>query len=168
MTGSPLKLALIVAAAVVGIVVLATAFQGPSPIAGPGPVALSVPPSEDGLPPINERTSPPPAQQGTEIAVFNGTAELGLAGKVEEMLVKRGYVAAQLGDSVDSFSQTTIYYKKTRDKTSADALNAAFFQGGAVVEQLPAGVEVSVGGVTTTVDKDARVAIFLGDDYLKK
>ncbi|MEX1046017.1 MAG: LytR C-terminal domain-containing protein [Actinomycetota bacterium] len=184
MATSSLKFVVGAAAVVVGIVVLAQAFESPGvPAAQPtataspspepakdGPKKDQKPAKQDGGPagqpdqPAGQQDQPAGQDgaqvQGVEVGVFNGTDETGLADRVAKQLERRGYVAGQVGNSDDvgasaSLTETTLYYRAGPDKVEAEELADSFFEG-AAVRKLTKDIDV---------DKAVQVAILIGSDF---
>ncbi len=168
---STLRFAIIIALVVGGIVVIDQAFPAvdsgdggaTTPLDGgvdpTGPTAETAPtgPTAEtgGQPP-----APSPTVIGVRIAVFNGAGASGLAATTQELLVDDGYEAVQdPADAPAPYPVTTIYYRARDDEIEAEYMANNFFEGldDVVIERLEPG--------TANIDRQAQLAIFLGDDY---
>lgn len=168
---STLKFGVLVAAVVVGVVVLVKAFEGPTTPAAPGPVVTDTetkaPKPKKSPKPVKEKEPKSPApEQGVRVGVFNASTQDGLAAGWEAKLTDKGYVSQQLGSATETARTTTLYYRKAPDQAAAEQLESSYFNG-ATIEALPNDLEVSVEGQTVKVDKGVQVAIILGADQAK-
>jgi hypothetical protein len=182
---SPLKFIVGIAAVVLGIAVLAQAYQTPSVPAAAvrSPSSLSPEPDrpkkqqkkEAGQPAADQPAGQQPAGQqpagqqpagnepqveGVEVGIYNGTDTAGLAEKVAKQLERKGYVAGEVANSSDvgassTLTETTLYYRAGPDKIEAEELAGTIFEG-APVRKLPKDLDV---------DKGVQVAIFIGSDF---
>ncbi len=101
-----------------------------------------------------------PDLTGVAVAVRNGTGVTGLAADTAALLQDRFQVSAiQIDDAPMTVSVTTIYYRRTADEDEAQFLADRFF-GRFDVQAEVAPLEAGSG-----VDKDVRIAIYLGTDY---
>lgn len=166
MRGSPVKLGVIAAAFVVGVIILATAFgNGGAVPAAPSGDTDVVSPSPS--PAKSPKPKPSPSSTGVMTGVYNGTSESNLASTVATKLAKEGYVIGQVGNTTDPTTTTTIYYVKADDEAAATYLAENQFSG-AQVEAEPAGLKIiDEGGSRSSPNRDLQLLVFIGDDYLK-
>jgi hypothetical protein len=153
---STLRAAIIVAALVLGGVVLANAFpgtiaQGP----GPGPGNL---PTVSPSPSVTVSTSPTVQVriEGAILQVLNGTSTTGLAAEVQACLVDKGGAVipdSNLGNNPDALAETTLVYRPD-SKALAEAIRTRFFPGSKVVK-----------GVELPGNPDVRVTVIVGANY---
>ena len=99
-----------------------------------------------------------PEVVGLNVAVRNGTSVSGLAGDTAAKLENKFSVnAIQVDDAPSPVSVTTLYYRSADDQDEAELLAQSFFKK---IEPMIAKLEAGSG-----VDKDVRVAIYVGTDY---
>jgi LytR cell envelope-related transcriptional attenuator len=168
---STLRFIIIIALVVGGIVVIDQAFPaadtGGDGATAPldGGVDVTAPTGEtEATGPAGdtaeEEPAPSPQVIGVRIAVFNGAGASGLASETQLALVDKGYIAVQdPADAPAPYPVTTIYYRAPKDEIEAEYLANSFFKGLEDVEiaRLEPG--------TANIDRQAQLAIFLGDDY---
>jgi hypothetical protein len=155
---SALRGILVVAAVVLGSVILANAFPDST---GPrGAVAQTQSPS----PEPSESNSPSPPKpnkpkcqvENVKVAVDNGTDVTGLAAATAETLQAKGYTPVEIGDAPDKPVETTILnYVGPQGKVEAKCLAKKIFKG-ALLRPLPEGTGLPVL---------TQVAIYIGEDY---
>jgi hypothetical protein len=182
MTGGAIRLVIIAALAIVGVVVLMEAFPSVTPAATPPPATsgggtgvTSTPPAEGGNGGGGNGTggqqngggtkasttpAPGPSPQDpsdVRVGVYNGTTTPNLASEAISQLTKTGYISPNDPKNApeQNVTTTTVYYRDEQGKADAEALAQAFFKG-ADVQKLPA---------TATVPKNVELAIYLGSDY---
>jgi len=176
MTGGPVRLIIIAAFAVVGVIVLTEAFPSVTPAATPAPVSTTT--IGGGTTPTGggggdggtqqggggTKTTPTPAPgpspqdpSDVRVGVYNGTTTPNLASDAIAQLTKLGYVTPLDPDNapVQNVTTTTIYYRDAQGKTDAETLADQFFKG-SDVQKLPA---------TASVPHSVELAIYLGSDY---
>lgn len=130
MATSTLRAAIIVAALVLGGIVLANAFPG-GDVSGPsGPPVTSSPTTT-----VSSPTTPPttpPVLEGALLQVLNGSGMDGLAGTVATCLREQGAAdipeETHVGNAPERFEVTTLVYRPDR-KTLAELLRTRFFPG---------------------------------------
>ena len=162
MKGSPVKLGVIIAAAIVGIVTLATAFNVGTPTAATSSPSASPTHTKSPKP---AKVSPDSQIEGLQVGVYNGTSTKGLAARAANEVQRLGASPAQVGDATSTFTVTTVYYAKPSSKDSALALATHF--SGSKVEAEPSGLEIidSQTGTTGPPSKTAEVLLMVGSDY---
>ena len=158
------RIVLLVALVVAGIALLANGFGGGTSVAVPGSTASSPPATTpSGSPTKPPKETPSPQVQGVPIQVFNGTYSAGLAGQVQQMLVKDGYVAAHAAADAPSkpVAKTVVYYRGGAD-AAQNKSNAKY-----MANKYFAGARVAVLGAdqASSVANNAQIAIVLGLDY---
>src|SRR4051812_41386547 len=181
MTGGPIRLVIIAAYAVVGVIVLTQAFPSVSPAASPPPATAGT--GSGGTTTTGggtgtggtgagtgqqgtggTKTSPTPAPgpspqdpSDVRVGVYNGTTTPNLASDAIAQLTKTGYVSPNAPQNApqQNVTTTTIYYQDDQGKVDAQTLAQSFFKG-ADVQKLPA---------SATVSKNVELAIYLGSDY---
>ena len=168
---STLRFIIIIALVVGGIVVIDQAFpaadtggdgattplDGGVDVTGPTETEPTGPTAETG---DQEQPAPSPQVIGVRIAVFNGAGASGLASNTQLLLEDEGYIAVQdPADAPAPYPVTTIYYRAPKDEIEAEYLATSFFGDldDVVIERLEPG--------TANIDREAQLAIFLGDDY---
>ncbi len=175
MTTSTLRFAIIVALIVGGVVVIGQAFPEGSTRALPaGTETPTTPASPSGAGGAGgggngagQQQEEPGAQlKGVQVAVYNGTDQVGLAAAVADKLERRFEVKIDhetgIADAQSKpWNPTTIFFISTEDKPAAEALRSTFFKklDGAEVKKLPADYSVPNG---------VRLAVYLGTDYLQQ
>ena len=183
MTGGPIRLVIIAALAVVGVIVLTQAFPTVTPAATPSP---SVPTTggngtggngnggghggggggqgtgggQGGTQPSTTPTAAAPSPQDPSkinVGVYNGTTTPNLAQSAITQLTKDGYLSPNAPQNApqQNVTTTTIYYRDEQGKADAQALADAFFKS-ADIQKLPA---------TATVPHNVELAVYLGSDY---
>ena len=167
MGSGTLKLIVVAALAVIGLVVLIQAF--PTIPAPTTPVATSNPQKERHHHKKKPTPTPSPTptpkatpKAGLEVAVFNGTTQSLLGAVAADDLTKAGYVVPKpfpQNAPTQTVATTTIYFRDARDQTDAqDLADSSVFKGiHPDVTQLPSSV--------TGVPKSVPLAVFLGTDY---
>jgi LytR cell envelope-related transcriptional attenuator len=162
------RIVIVVALVLGGIAVLWNGFGDDGASAsGPGGVGgtqeQSPSPSVSTSPTLEPpRETPSPQVEGVLVQVFNGTYEAGLAGEVQQLLERDGYVAAADADDAPSkpVPKTTVYYRRGPDraqnKSDARYLADTYVEGAKVARLDPAEL---------TVADSVNVAIILGLDY---
>jgi hypothetical protein len=153
------KLAVIVGAIVVSVLIIAKGFDG-----GPtGPQAQPTTPAGTETPTTEPTESTPPDDTacqpaGVGVQVFNGTSVSGLAafatGEIEA--AGEGWVLLE-PDDTEPTDTTVVYFRTPEDKPEATCLRDDFFLDGEV-KKLPA-------AAVDSVDDGADIAVFLGNDY---
>jgi len=178
-----MRLVIIAAFAVVGIVVLTQAFPSVTPAATPVPSTAA---GGSGTTTTGGGTgsggnggaggggtqqggggtqttptpNPGPSPQdpsNVRVCVYNGTTTPNLASDAIAQLTKTGYVSPNTPQNApqQNVTTTTIYYRDDQGKVDAEALAQSSFKG-ADVQKLPA---------SATVPKNVELAIYLGSDY---
>jgi hypothetical protein len=150
---STLRAAIIVAAIVLGGVVLANAFPGTN---------TDVVTPDGGAPtttPASPRTTTPPPQvriEGAILQVLNGTGTAGLAADVQRCLVDAGAIIPDenIGNAPQTFAVTTLLWTPPNNKPLAEALRPRFFDG----------AKLQRGPEEPTIP-DVQVTIVVGEDY---
>lgn len=165
MRSSPVKLAVIAAAVVVGIAVLATAFD--SGTTASVSAVTEVSPSVVAQPPKSPKPPKSPEAAGVLTGVYNGTTESNLASSVAADLAKEGYVIQQVGNTTSPTQTTTIYFVRPDDEAAATLLAEKSFNG-APVEAKPSDLKIiDESGDRASPNRDLQLLVFVGDDYLK-
>lgn len=161
------RILIILALAAGGIAVLANGFGSgavvtpPADVGGSQTTSPSSSPSNSPSEPPKE--TPPPVIEGVQIAVFNGTNEVGLASQVQQLLEADGYVAAQ--DAADAHSKpvpkTIVYFRggtaAAQNRSNARYVADTYFDGARVALLDP---ELAVDIVDS-----AQAIIIVGVDY---
>lgn len=158
MTSSAVRVAILVAAVVLGAVIISKGFptfdqaiavpsRSPTPSpTGPSPSTSQTTPSA---------TTPSPRQQGVKVAVYNATSAQGLAAVVAGKLQNKGGYVIPVIDNFPASQITLIYYRDAQGKADANLLKDKFLKDGHVT-RLPPG---------TPVPKTVELAVVLGSDY---
>ena len=162
MTSGVARVAILVAAVVVGAIVIANAFPtegntGPTAGTSPSSSPTSSPSSHPSTAPKKLDCS---SAQSAQIAVENATSTSGLAAATATRLQAEGYRINpnDIGNAPATSETTTVYYRTTADRTAARCLRKKFFHG-AAIQQLPS---------TSSISQAVQVAVFLGADYAAK
>jgi hypothetical protein len=162
------RIVIIVALAAGGIAILANGFASGTVVTPPGSGGGTVsagsespsPPSSPSTPP---KETPSPKVEGVQIAVLNGTNEVGLAGEVQQLLVDDGYLPAQDADDAEAkpVPKTVIYFRggagAAQNHSDARYMADKYFDGARVALLDP--------GQITNVTDSAQVVIIIGVDY---
>ena len=162
------RIVIIVALAAGGIAILANGFAGGTPVTPPGTGGGTVSPSttspsESSSPSTPPKETPSPQIDGVQIAVLNGTNEVGLAGEVQQLLVDDGYLPAQDADDADAkpVPKTVVYFRgganAAQNRSDARYVADKYFDGARVGLLDP--------GQITNVTDSAQVIIIVGVDY---
>lgn len=166
MKGSPVKLAIVVVLAVVGVITLATAFDSGVPTVPTGAeITLPAPVPGTTKSPVSKPS--PDLVQGISVGVYNGTEQTGAAASVAARLEKQGYVVPEVGDTVDPMKTTIVYFVKPADEAAAQALADTQFAG-APYELVPDGITVMDAGNEVPPIKSAHLLALVGDDYFSQ
>jgi hypothetical protein len=147
---STLRAAIIVAAVVLGAVVLANAFPG-TVAGGPGPVGTTTSAPSNSPKPSPSASLPP--IEGTVVQVLNGTQVDNLAADTATCLETAGVVVANVGSPPDNFAVTTLLYPPGK-KPVAQALQNRFFPGARLQQ-----------GTLPGTPAEVEVTVVLGADY---
>jgi hypothetical protein len=166
LTGGPIRLVIIAALAVVGIVVLTQAFPtvtqsavSTAPGGAGGGVTQPTPkPSKQHKTPQPNPTSTPRDPSEVRVAVYNGTTTSNLAQTAIDQLTKGRYVLPvdPTNAPQQNVQTTAVYYRDAQGKIDAQALADKYFKG-ADVQRLPA--------TATQVPRTVDIAVYLGSDY---
>ena len=152
---STLRALIIVAAIVLGVVVLANAFpSGGGTIDTPPPVSIGTSPSPSVSP---TKPSPKaPSIQGAVLQVLNGTTVTGLAATAATELKDAGATipAENVANAAGAYPVTTLFYRPD-SKALAQTLRDRFYPG---AQLKPA---------TNDLKPDVRVTVIVGDDYAR-
>jgi LytR cell envelope-related transcriptional attenuator len=173
MGSAPLRLAVIVAAVLVGVLVLAKGFEttaagvpsrtpttpGPSPSASQTPTPVHSSPGGGG--------GPTPKQEGVVVAVYNATSTNGLAHKTATALTHAGYAVPVEGNYGTSAVTSVIYYRSGSDQGKADAglLRRKFVKGASVQAITDAQVQQLASSTGEKLGQDVELILVLGTDY---
>ena len=165
MTGGPIRLVIVAALAVAGVLVLTKAFPTVTQAATPAPVGAggggtqqTPNPSHSKKPPKPSPTVSPRGPGDVRVAVYNGTTTANLAQSAIDKLKGDGYVlpVKPANAPTQNVQTTVVYYRDAQGKIDAQALADKFFKG-ADVQHLPA--------TATQVPRDVDLAVYLGSDY---
>jgi len=156
------------AAVVVGVLVLARAFDSTvsttvTPVASPSPSAAPDISGRSPRPPVTEPTTD---FSGTLLAVCNGTTTPKLASKAEKPLQAAGFTIDQLCNTTEDVAITTVYFVKAKDTAAAQSVADAEFPDADVLEY-PKGQAVvdAATGATGPPTKGIQVVVYLGADF---
>lgn len=157
-----LRAGLVIAAIVLGIVVLSKAFPsadtgGETPSAQPSPVIPTTSPTEEPIVGPSPVETPDPTESpevtGVAIQVQNGTNETGLAAETAEQLEGLGYVVEGVGNAARNYEQSTLFFRRD-SRAEAEHLNTTFFEGAAALERKQG-----------DQNPDIRIIVVLGLDF---
>jgi hypothetical protein len=162
------RIVIILALAAGGIAILANGFSSGTvvtPAAGGGGSvsAGSESPSPSSSPSKPPKETPSPQIEGVQVAVLNGTNEVGLAGEVQQLLVDDGYLPAQDAADADAkpVPKTVVYFRGGADaaQNRSDARYVAdTYLDGARVGLLDPDQAANIAD-------GAQVVIIIGVDY---
>jgi hypothetical protein len=159
------RLLVVVAAVVVGALVLGKGFEGSSAAVSPTQppstsAATSPTPSA-----IHSSTKPAgggggglqPKQDGVVLAIYNATSTNGLAGAAQTAVKKKGYVVKTVGNFPPA-PTTTIYYRDPQGKADAGLLKQDLIPEATLkkLQALPPGNQIP---------SDVELIVALGADY---
>jgi hypothetical protein len=186
-TGGPIRLVIIAAFAIVGVIVLTQAFPSVTPAATPAPVAAGggtgttttggggnggggggtgnggggggQQAGGGGAQPSTPAPGPSPQDpSNVPVGVYNGTTTPNLASDAIDQLTKTGYVSPNAPKNAPQQNVTTTTIYYRDAQGKIDAQALAqSFFKGADVQKLPA--------TATDVPKNVELAIYLGSDY---
>jgi len=163
------RIVIIVALAAGGIAILANGFASGTVVtpAGSGGGGTASAGSESPSPPSSPSTppkeTPSPEVDGVQIAVLNGTNEVGLAGQVQQLMVNDGYLPAQDASDADAkpVPKTVVYFRggsgAAQNRSDARYVADKYFNGARVGLLDP--------GQISNVTDSAQVVIIIGVDY---
>jgi LytR cell envelope-related transcriptional attenuator len=162
------RIVIIVALAAGGIALLANGFAGtvvtPADADGGGAASpSSASPTDSASPSKTPRETPSPEVEGVQIAVLNGTNEVGLAGEVQQLLVDDGYLPAQDAADADAkpVPKTIVYFRGGADaaqgRSNARYVADTYFDGARVGLLDP--------DQAANIAETAQVIIIIGVDY---
>ena len=117
---SPLRVVILVAAVIVGIVGIAKAFptNDSQAVARPPSGTTTSPSTTPSTPPKSVSPTPghskKPATKGVTVQVLNASGKLGVAGHTRDTIKAKnyGFTLLQPGNQTPHIPTTTIYYKK--------------------------------------------------------
>ncbi|MGH2740034.1 MAG: LytR C-terminal domain-containing protein [Actinomycetota bacterium] len=153
-----LRVGLVIAAVILGVVMLTKAFPTPATDLPDEPQTVLPQETESPTSPLQEESPAPeasPEVEGVTVQVLNGTAQSGLAAETAELLENEGYRVLAVANAQTSYEVTTLFYQDD-SKLEARHLRQTFF-GGAVLER-----------ATAQLNQDVRVTIVLGQDYAEQ
>jgi len=160
------RLIVLVAAVVIGILVLAKGLEGSAQTVAPpqkSPSATTSPtPSATGATTSPGNTGggqPSPRQSGVLIAIYNATNTNGLAGAAATELQAKGYVLAGQPGNLTPSNETVIYYKDDQGKADAQHLKQLAIPE-AQIKKLPKNLPAEA-----SIPQKAELVIVLGSDY---
>lgn len=165
MKGNQVKLGVLIAFMLVGILTLATAFDSSG---GSATVDVLDLPSESPSP--GDSTKPPKDKDGetsvgAQVGVYNGTENTGLAAQVGNKLEKAGYVIVEVGNTVGGQKNTIVFYAKPNFEPAATLMAEQQFNG-APVQAKPADLKVlNSSGNESSPSRSVQVLVLVGDDY---
>ena len=155
---STLRALILVAAVVLGVVVLRGAFPGTdSTLASgePSPAPTRTTPSPKRTTPSPAKTTPrKPKVQGVVVQVLNGTSTTGLAASASETLQQAGYTLESPGNA-SSVATTTIYFRQA-NKVDAEFLRDNHFPDAVLKPATPA------------VPPEVMIQVVLGSDFAEQ
>ena len=162
------RIVIIVALAAGGIAILANGFAGGTVVTPPGSDGGAVSTSAESPSPSSSPSTPPketpsPEVEGVQIAVLNGTNEVGLAGEVQQLLVDDGYLPAQDPDDADAkpVPKTVVYFRggagAAQNRSNARYVADTYFDGARVALLDPDQI--------SNIADSAQVIIIIGVDY---
>jgi hypothetical protein len=161
-----IRIAIVVALVVAGVVVLRSGFGGGGGIAlpsGASPVSSpSASPSRSRSP--KPTSTPTPQVAGVITAVFNGTGVTGLGASMEQTLTKDGYVFPVPAENSPTIplAKSIVYYRGGADaaqnRSDAQYVADTYLKSGAKVKEL-------AQNQYSLVDKTVQIAIFIGTDF---
>lgn len=168
MSAAPLRGILVVAAVILGMVVLAKAFPESGSVADAPPPAAGSPAGQTGQPATTQSPSPQEAG-GTEttstgepkrvknvvIQILNGTNESGLAAETAEKLQKFGYDINGVANAQRQYRTTTLFYRKD-SQAHAQQMVADFFPG------------ARLEPVKNNLQPKLQVTVVIGKDYVSQ
>jgi hypothetical protein len=134
---SGLKAVVLAAAVIVGALVLMNGFDvfgsatpNPQAVVSPTPTGAPTKPPKSPKP-VKEKPSPTssPAVAGVRLGVYNATSTANLAQTAQASFQAEGYTIKQIGDATDTSKTSAVYYLKTKDQESAQALAEKDFKG---------------------------------------
>lgn len=178
---NPARFVIVVALALVGVLVIANAFDGTDLTAAPDVEATTSPDGqqkkdkgdggqdggagqgENGQP-TGEGVDPKAAADGATIAVYNATAQTGLAAAVEKRLVKAiNANPAQRPNNVEGEEQASIvYYRDDKDAKVASFIARRYLRGA----ETAALKDLDQSTLVATLSPDAQFVITVGTDYV--
>lgn len=164
MTTGAIRGAILLAAVVIGAVIISNAFPsvgGPTSSTSPA-TSPSVKPSTP-VTPNKPHLTCPTSHKGIQVAVENATTTAGLAAATAQTLKNAGYTVngdTDIGTATTESQTTRVYFRTADDKLAARCLKKKFFST-ATVAKLPAGSS----GTTPPLAPTVQVAVFLGSDY---
>ncbi len=150
---STLRAAIIVAAIVLGGVVLANAFPGTNTDGVSTNPTTTITPSS----PTTTTTPPPQVRiEGAILQVLNGTDTAGLAADVQRCLIDAGAIIPDenIGNAPNTFPVTTLLWTPPNNKPLAETLRDRFFNG----------AKLQRGPEEPTIP-EVQVTVVVGEDY---
>jgi hypothetical protein len=103
---------------------------------------------------------PQPIIDGVPVAVFNTTNVPGLAQDLSDQLVAEGYIEGQDPGNAELAPQSRVFYRGPKYLADAEHIANTYFKG---LDVAPAPLEAG-----SEVDRDVKVAIYIGNDYAAK
>jgi LytR cell envelope-related transcriptional attenuator len=160
-TGSTMKLVVIVVALVSGVLLIANGFDRTA-ASGPPPPPTTTPPTTTpppGTPPPEE----PECERSGVVVVFNGTQVTGLAAAGGLEFEAAGYTVPEgeegIRNATQPYDTSEVLFRRRADRTEAECLAEEFMPAGTVVARLPN---------ATGLPDNTRLAVYLGNDYAQE
>jgi len=177
---NPARFVIVVVLALVGVLVIANAFDGTELTAAPDVEATTSPDGQqkkdkgDGGQDggagqgngqqTSEGVDPKAAADGATIAVYNATTQPGLAAAVEKRLVKAiNANPAQDPNNVEGEEQASlVYYRDDKDAKVASFIARRYLRGA----ETAALKDLDQSTLVATLSPDAQFVITVGTDYV--
>jgi hypothetical protein len=160
-TGSAMKLVVIVVALVSGVLLIANGFDGTAE-SGPAAPPTTTPPSTT-PPPSTPPPQEPECERSGVVVVFNGTQVTGLAAAAGLEIEAAGYTVPEgeegIRNATQQYDTSEVLFRRRADRTEAECLVGEFMPVGTVVARLPN---------ATGLPDNTRLAVYLGNDYAQE
>jgi LytR cell envelope-related transcriptional attenuator len=154
-TGSAMKLVVIVVALVSGVLLIANGFDGTAE-SGPAAPPTTTPPSTT-PPPSTPPPQEPECERSGVVVVFNGTQVTGLAAAAGLEIEAAGEEGIR--NATQQYDTSEVLFRRRADRTEAECLVGEFMPAGTVVARLPN---------ATGLPDNTRLAVYLGNDYAQE
>ncbi len=173
MGSAPARLAIIVAAVVVGAVVIGKGFESPAARGSQTPITPRTSTSPGATPsptPTATHTGgnnggPKAKQQGVVLAVFNATDTNGLADSAGKNLTKVGYVIKLEANYPNSSTTTIVYYQDRQGKLDAGLLKDELTNATQIKSITAAQIDLLNKSLDKPVPDSVELLVVLGGDY---
>jgi len=172
MGSAPARLAIIVAAVVVGAVVIGKGFETPAaggskahPTPSASTSASATPSSGTSPQPTGNDNGPKATREGVVLALLNATSTDGLASSSGNDLKKLGYVIKVEANSPTASTTTIVYFKDEQGKADAGLLKKELTNNTEIQKITPGQIQGLNQSLDSPMPDSVELIVVLGNDY---